>query len=145
MDFKCKKLFFAFPFNFFLLIGLFVTKGKRYTRDGFKFNQEYNYQQSSFVPPQNNIDKYYDILESLPSDDFLVIKSRYRELMKRYHYDTIVSKNLPEDMIKFAEKVVLLLKDEKLRRSMGESGRARALELFSADRMAKEYLDAIEE
>jgi glycosyltransferase involved in cell wall biosynthesis len=48
-------------------------------------------------------------------------------------------------MTKFAEKVVLLLKDEKLRRSMGESGRVRALELFSADRMAKEYLDAIEE
>jgi len=49
------------------------------------------------------------------------------------------------DMTKFAEKVVLLLKDEKLRGSMGESGRVRALELFSADRMAKEYLDAIEE
>ena len=49
-----------------------------------------------------------------------------------------------KDVIKFAEKVVLLLKDEKLRKSMGESGRARALELFSADRMAKEYLDAIE-
>ena len=49
-----------------------------------------------------------------------------------------------KDMIKFSEKVVLLLRDEKLRKSMGESGRVRALEMFSADRMAKEYLDAIE-
>ena len=50
-----------------------------------------------------------------------------------------------KDIIKFSEKVVLLLKDEKLRESMGESGRIRALDLFSADRMVKEYLDAIEE
>jgi len=50
-----------------------------------------------------------------------------------------------KDAIGFAEKVVFLLRNKELRESMGKLGRTRALELFSADRMAKEYLDAIKE
>ena len=49
------------------------------------------------------------------------------------------------DAVKFSKKIVLLLKNEKLRGAMGESGRVRAIKLFGADRMANEYLSAIEE
>ena len=51
----------------------------------------------------------------------------------------------PDDIVGFSDKVVSLLQDKELRDSMGASGRSRALALFSADRMAQEYLDAIVE
>ena len=47
------------------------------------------------------------------------------------------------DAINFSNKILSLLKDKNMRRTMGKSGRDRALELFSADRMSKEYLDAL--
>ena len=50
-----------------------------------------------------------------------------------------------KDVTGFADKVISLLEDKELRDSMGVSGRKRALEFFMADRMAQEYLDAIEE
>lgn len=50
-----------------------------------------------------------------------------------------------EDIDGFAEKVIFLLKEDKLRIKMGKKGRERAIELFHADRMAKDYLLAIEE
>lgn len=40
---------------------------------------------------------------------------------------------------KLAEKMVLLLKDENLRREMGEEGKNRVKEKFSLERMAKNY------
>lgn len=49
----------------------------------------------------------------------------------------------PDDVTGFADKVISLLEDKELRDSMGVSGRDRALELFRADRMSKEYLDAL--
>ena len=51
----------------------------------------------------------------------------------------------PDDVTGFADKVISLLEDKELRESMGVAGRSRALEFFMADRMAQEYLDAIEE
>jgi DnaJ like chaperone protein len=47
---------------------------------------------------------YYEILESNENDDFDTIKKNYRKLAKEYHYDSISSKNLPQDMIDYANE-----------------------------------------
>jgi hypothetical protein len=91
-----------FPFNFFLLIGLSVMKGKVHTSHNFKY-QNYSQYNNTYTKPEENIDKYYKILESQKTDSFEVIKKRYRKLMKEYHYDSIASKDLPQEMIEFAE------------------------------------------
>jgi len=46
---------------------------------------------------------YYEILNSKPTDDFETIKKNYRELVKQYHYDKLANKNLPKDLIEYAE------------------------------------------
>jgi glycosyltransferase involved in cell wall biosynthesis len=50
----------------------------------------------------------------------------------------------PRDHEAMARALVTLLKDEALRRRMGEAGRARARELFSAERMVQETLRVYE-
>jgi len=59
----------------------------------------YSNTQSSF----NNTDRYYETLESSRNDSLETIKKNYRRLIKEYHYDSIASKGLPQDMLKFAE------------------------------------------
>lgn len=107
-----------FPFNFFLVIGLSIIKGTPYTRStNFRYKQYSNFSnqsnfsgQSGYSNHQNTyvqedkIDKYYKILESSKDDSFAVIKTRYRKLMKEYHYDSIASKDLPQEMIDYAEE-----------------------------------------
>jgi len=105
-----------FPFNFFLTIGLIVMGKKpkinsssfRYEKHYYNQNNDHNYsdyrQNSSYRNTNDNLDKYYEILESNKNDSFAVIKNNYRRLMKEYHYDSIASKNLPPDMVKFAEE-----------------------------------------
>jgi len=93
-----------FPFNFFLVLGLLTMKGKHYkyyTNYKRQDHTQHNYSntQSSF----NNIDRYYETLESSKNDSLETIKKNYRRLIKEYHYDSIVSKGLPQDMLKFAE------------------------------------------
>jgi len=46
---------------------------------------------------------YYEILNSKPTDDWETIKKNYKELVKEYHYDKLASKNLPQDMLDYAE------------------------------------------
>lgn len=105
-----------FPFNFFLVLGLTLIKGKGYTHSSnFRYKQYSNFSghsgqsshsnhQNNYVRPQNDLDKYYKVLDSTKEDDFATIKSRYRKLMKEYHYDSIASKNLPQEMIDYAEQ-----------------------------------------
>jgi len=98
-----------FPFNFFLLIGLQLISGKRYQQSAqFRYQQQYGSSQSGqrthYTSPQSNLNKYYEVLESTPSDEFSEIKKNYRRLIKEYHYDSIASKNLPQEMQKFAEQ-----------------------------------------
>ena len=98
-----------FPFNFFLVIGLTIINGKGYAHSSrFKY-REYS-QNNSFVKA-DALDKYYETLESTKTDDFDVIKRNYRRLIKQYHYDSIASKNLPEDMVSFAEQKTLSLNE----------------------------------
>lgn len=58
------------------------------------------YQQTSSV---SKMASYYEELESKESDDFATIKKNYRRLMKEHHYDSLVSKGLPKDMLEFSE------------------------------------------
>jgi len=77
--------------------------GKEYVRQG-QYQYESHSQQNSYTRTTSSLNKYYDILESNETDNLDTIKSNYRRLIKQYHYDSIASKNLPEDMIKFAEQ-----------------------------------------
>jgi len=95
------------PFNFFLTIGLATMYGKGYQRSSnFRYQSNFNQsnQQAYAQPNANSFDKYYEVLESKPTDTIDEIKKRYRRLVKEYHYDSIASKDLPEDMLKFAQE-----------------------------------------
>ena len=50
------------------------------------------------------LDECYEVLESSKSDDMNTIKKNYRRLVKQYHYDSMASKDLPADVLKFAEE-----------------------------------------
>ena len=91
-----------FPFTFFLLIGLTIMKGEGFTQSSEY--RRYSYSNSNFVKPADNLDKYYETLQSSKTDSLDVIKKNYRRLIKEYHYDSIASKNLPEEMVKFAQQ-----------------------------------------
>jgi|GEM_PF-956314 len=109
-----------FPFNFFLLIGVrimyaeafrnFENAAKNgYSRTSYTYgsyssgNSGGNGSRSSYTSV-NKMDAYYEELESKPSDSFDVIKKNYRRLMKEHHYDSLVSKGLPKDMLEFSQE-----------------------------------------
>lgn len=96
-----------FPFNFFLVMGFVVMNGKNYRYySNYKYKQQ-DYSQNNYSNLQsssNNIDRYYEVLESSKTDSLDTIKKNYRRLIKEYHYDSIASKGLPQDMLEFAKK-----------------------------------------
>ena len=95
-----------FPFNFFLLLGFMIMNGKNYKyyrdykKQSFNYNNHSNTHQSSL----NEIEKYYKVLESSNGDTLSTVKQNYRRIIKEYHYDSIASKGLPDDILKFAEE-----------------------------------------
>lgn len=93
-----------FPFNFFLIIGLSIINPNKYSRSSKFQYRRYSQNQTNYTQPQSNLDKYYAILESQKTDSFDVIKANYRRLMKEYHYDSLASKDLSEEILKFAEE-----------------------------------------
>jgi len=107
-----------FPFSFFLLLGLKIiyakafkdfesarNNGQNYTYSNYSrgsySNASGSYQQATSV---NKMDAYYTELECSSCDDFSVVKKNYRRLMKEHHYDSLVSKGLPKDMLEFSEE-----------------------------------------
>ena len=105
-----------FPFNFFLLVGLRVMyadafrKFEEASKNGY-YKRSYSYgsfNNGSNAGAQNasvnKMDAYYAELESSPNDSFDVIKKNYRRLMKEHHYDSLVSKGLPKEMLAFSEE-----------------------------------------
>ncbi|HON57445.1 MAG TPA: TerB family tellurite resistance protein [bacterium] len=52
----------------------------------------------------SSINQYYEILGVSPNADNQEIKKAYRNLVTQYHPDKLISKGLPEDMIKFAQE-----------------------------------------
>jgi hypothetical protein len=106
-----------FPFNFFFALGLSII-GKEFTKNSnskyYRYNFRYknynhshnnNYQRYHYEAPSDNIDSYYKILNSNKTDSFETIKKNYRNLIKKYHYDTIASKGLSEKELKEAEEM----------------------------------------
>jgi len=90
-------------------LGIFLLKNTEKessyrSGDYQQYYYENSYSKNSNYIKDDNMDKYYEILRSSPNDDFSTIKSNYHKLIKEYHYDTISSKNLPEEMLKFAEE-----------------------------------------
>ncbi|MFV0482067.1 MAG: DnaJ domain-containing protein [Campylobacteraceae bacterium] len=70
-----------------------------------KTNSYSNYNDyQSETKSESDILKYYEILESSPSDDFATIQKNYRRLIKEYHYDSLASKDLPKDVLEFAKE-----------------------------------------
>jgi hypothetical protein len=108
-----------FPFTFFLLIGLKLIYAKAFEnfekarKNGGSYSYS-SYSRGSYssgsggaYQPQSSVDKmaaYYAELESDPSDDFSVVKKNYRRLMKEHHYDSLVSKGLPKDILEFSQE-----------------------------------------
>jgi DnaJ-domain-containing protein 1 len=60
--------------------------------------------QSRRFPGSGGIDKYYAVLGCTRNDSDEQIKRQYRKLAKQYHPDTIQSKGLAEDFVKFANQ-----------------------------------------
>mgnify|MGYP002628941741 CR=1 FL=1 len=92
-----------FPFSFFLVIGLNVMSGAPNSRSS-QFKYQSHSRKNTYSKPQYTLTHYYETLESERTDDFDVIKANYRRLIRQYHYDSIASKDLPADMVKFAEQ-----------------------------------------
>lgn len=98
-----------FPFNFFLVIGLRIMYAEAFknfenaSKSGYG-QAHYRYTNSTRTTTINAMDAYYAELESSPNDSFDVIKKNYRRLMKEHHYDSLVSKGLPKDMLEFSEE-----------------------------------------
>ena len=107
-----------FPFNFFLLLGLKIMYAQAFKnfenarKNGGSYSYSYsnysNYSQQgtggAYQTPINKMAEYYAELECSASDDFSIVKKNYRRLMKEHHYDSLVSKGLPKDMLEFSEE-----------------------------------------
>jgi DnaJ like chaperone protein len=64
-------------------------------------DQQFNNIKGSYF---NDLDKHYKMLNCTPQSSNQEIKSSYKELVKDFHPDTIVSKGLPEEFTDFATK-----------------------------------------
>jgi len=101
-----------FPFNFFLLVGVRLIYAEAFKN--FENASKHGYQSryySNFGNNQSGINRsvdkmqsYYEELESSSSDSFETIKKNYRRLMKEHHYDSLVSKGLPQDILDFSQE-----------------------------------------
>ena len=76
-----------FPFNFFLVLGLVIMSGKNYKYyANYKRSENYSHNnysnaQSSF----NNIDRYYEILESLEHEQIVYPTLEKNHLVHNQH------------------------------------------------------------
>ena len=111
-----------FPFNFFLLIGvklIYTEAFKNFenaSKNGYQRRYHSNFK-NEYSGVNSTVDKmqgYYEELESSPNDSFDIIKKNYRRLMKEYHYDSLISKGLPQDMLDYSEE-----KTKKLNEAYG--------------------------
>ncbi len=101
-----------FPFTFFLLIGMRLIHAEAFknfenaSKNGYQRSYHSNYRntQSDVNHTVDKMHSYYEELESSPNDSFDIIKKNYRRLMKEYHYDSLISKGLPQDMLDYSEE-----------------------------------------
>lgn len=89
---------------------LFYEMHDRFENIGTSSYEENNAYQNSNAQSNNldiyngPINFYYDLLESNVHDDFKTIKKNYKRLSREYHSDILQSKNLPQDILLFAEE-----------------------------------------
>lgn len=104
-----------FPFNFFLLIGmrLIYSQAFKQFEEAHRNGKSYSYSNASYsrgsgsyqrATPVNKMQEYYAELECTSSDEFSLVKKNYRRLMKEHHYDSLVSKGLPKDILEFSQE-----------------------------------------
>lgn len=69
----------------------------------------------------NNLNKYYEILESKKGDSLATIKSNYRRIVNECHPDKISNKDLPEYLIKYSTERFCQVQEayEKVKLSLG--------------------------
>jgi DnaJ like chaperone protein len=106
----------------------FIVKIVHYLDLDFKIYQnmknEYSKSEENPTKPFNgtlSIKEAFEVLESNETDTNKVIKDNYRRLAKQYHYDSIVSKDLPKDLIDFAEEKLKIINSayEKVKKYKG--------------------------
>ena len=106
----------------------FIIKIVHYLDLDFKVYQsmksKYTKSEENPTKPFNgtlSIKEAFEVLESNESDTNKVIKDNYRRLAKQYHYDSIVSKDLPKDLIDFAEEKLKIINSayEKVKKYKG--------------------------
>lgn len=84
-------------------------------RNGFEPYREQKYQKqsnennSSYREQSTPIENNYTILGLTSSESNEEIKKSYRKLVREYHTDFLSSKNLPKDMIAFAEEKLKMI------------------------------------
>ena len=98
--------------------------------DIFGLNSKSNYQRQSGSYQNNSknqgsISKEkdpYEVLGCSRDDSTAEIKKKYRKLVKEYHPDRIISKDLPDDFVKFANKRFKEIQDayEKIMKMRGK-------------------------
>ena len=101
-----------FPFTFFLLVGMRLIYTEAFknfenaSKNGYqnRYHSNFSNNQSDVNSTVDKMQSYYEELESSPNDSFDIIKKNYRRLMKEYHYDSLISKGLPQDMLDFSEE-----------------------------------------
>lgn len=72
------------------------------------YEKENNYKEAK---PYNSILQYYEVLQCSVDSSMEMIKKNYRMLIRQYHYDTLVSKDLPKDMLEYAENKAKLINE----------------------------------
>ena len=89
--------------------------------DKYKTDESSDSSSGSYTNHNLNIDECYQILELKKEDTNSDIKKNYRNLVRQYHTDMLSSKDLPQDMIKFAEEKLKMINSayEKIKKYRG--------------------------
>lgn len=79
------------------------------------------YSRQTGALPDNDIKKAYEMLGCAESDPVEKIRENFKKLARDYHPDMIISKNLPDDFVKYATKRFQEIQDafEKVRKHKG--------------------------
>ena len=86
-----------------MLVGLRIIYAQAFKQFDEARKHGYTHSHYEYTSTINKMQDYYTELESNESDEFSVIKKNYRRLMKEHHYDSLVSKGLPQEMLDFSE------------------------------------------
>lgn len=97
----------------------------RYAANQFHLGQQYDdikakilgngYSSSSSNSRKSTADSkmanYYDVLDCQPNDSLDTVKKNYRRLIKEYHPDRFMNKDLPSDFIKLANRKIQAIQE----------------------------------